>query len=347
MLSQTDLEVVINDFKKNSMPNDRYTSFDYCYNYFRSTSDLEADLEKSCLVLGFYLASWGMFRGSSFLLNKSLYHLKPTIIYINNLDDSCWEIDVDKYDEKNIAIILRIYEEIKKLLIPNGNQALTLVTKVLLGVFGFVPAFDRKFCESFRQIFQGRCGFRSLNENSLNFIHKFYLENRTSIDSLSSRTFTTDFTSGGKTKISYPKAKIIDMYGFNKNSITMTEKVFEIASEGGSICIVRHGNEFVYQRDEFNPITLKAEEFKEVKYQNFKEPFHLIDKKYPWYLLQLEAVHDDYKDFVTKKLIKKLNNNAIPAEELTYSIDSLEKCLNIELNMTATEGKPTWSYKRK
>ncbi|EKM28037.1 hypothetical protein VCHENC02_6024, partial [Vibrio harveyi] len=29
------------------------------------------DMEKSCLALGFYLASWGMFRGSSFMLEKS------------------------------------------------------------------------------------------------------------------------------------------------------------------------------------------------------------------------------------------------------------------------------------
>lgn len=37
----------------------RYTSFDYCYNYFASHRGkaLLDDVEKSCLVLGFYLAS--------------------------------------------------------------------------------------------------------------------------------------------------------------------------------------------------------------------------------------------------------------------------------------------------
>jgi len=216
MIKQTDIELVINDFKDKSKPDDRYTSFDYCYNYFRSTNDLTVDIEKSCLVLGFYLASWGMYRGSSFLLQHSVNHFKPTILYINSLDKTVWNIDVDKYDDKNIEIIIDIYKEIRKRLIPNGNTDLTLVTKVLLGVFGFIPAFDNYFCNTFRIIFDGQCGFRRVNKASLNFIQNFYQENRASIENLSANTFTTDFLSGKKTKINYPKAKIIDMYGFNK-----------------------------------------------------------------------------------------------------------------------------------
>ncbi len=52
------LETIINEFKSKSKPTDRYTSFDYCNNYFKTTYNLKTDLEKSCLVLGFYLASW-------------------------------------------------------------------------------------------------------------------------------------------------------------------------------------------------------------------------------------------------------------------------------------------------
>lgn len=61
------LEQLVIDFKNESQEkNHRYTSFDYCYNYFHPTNNSKQDIEKSCLVLGFYLASWGMFRGSSF-----------------------------------------------------------------------------------------------------------------------------------------------------------------------------------------------------------------------------------------------------------------------------------------
>ncbi len=63
----------VHHFTKISYPDHRNSSFDYCYNYFRS-NNAEAilrDKEKSCAILGFYLASWGMMRGSSFLLQKS------------------------------------------------------------------------------------------------------------------------------------------------------------------------------------------------------------------------------------------------------------------------------------
>jgi hypothetical protein len=89
-----------------------------------------------------------------------------------------------------------------------------LITKVLLGVFGFVPAFDNYFCNTFRTIADGQCGFRKVNKKSLTFVKDFYVANKQTIDNLSEQTFTTEFTTGRKTKINYPKAKIIDMYGF-------------------------------------------------------------------------------------------------------------------------------------
>jgi len=211
---KTDIDTIVNKFKIQSNPDDRYTSFDYCYNYFRATNDITKDIEKSCLVLGFYLASWGMFRGSSFLLQKSVKHFEPTIRYIAMLDSSVWEIDVDNYDENNILTIIKIYNDIKTRLINNNNSDLTLITKILLGVFGFIPAFDNYFCNSFRAISGGQCGFRKVNVKSLTFIKTFYESNKTTIDRLSAETFTTDFMTGQKTIINYPKAKIIDMYGF-------------------------------------------------------------------------------------------------------------------------------------
>jgi len=52
---------------------ERYASFDYCFNYFQTFREEDkieelADLshiQLSSLQLGFYLASWGMLRGSS------------------------------------------------------------------------------------------------------------------------------------------------------------------------------------------------------------------------------------------------------------------------------------------
>jgi hypothetical protein len=213
-LIRPDIESTVKMFLAKSNPDDRYISFDYCYNYFQTTKDLTKDLEKSCLVIGFYLASWGMFRGSSFLLQKSVKHFQPTIQYIATLEKSIWNIDVPNYDEKNIQRIIKIYKDIKNRLILNGNADLTLVTKILLGVFGFVPAFDNYFCNTFRVISNRQCGFRTVSAKSLTFIRRFYEANQQTIDRLSEQTFTTDFETEKKTTINYPKAKIIDMYGF-------------------------------------------------------------------------------------------------------------------------------------
>jgi len=65
----------------------RYASFDYCFNYFQSFHDDDripaltdaGQIETSCLQLGFYLASWGMFRGKAALLQHSAKSLGPAV----------------------------------------------------------------------------------------------------------------------------------------------------------------------------------------------------------------------------------------------------------------------------
>ena len=90
---------------------------------------------------------------------------------------------------------------------------MTLVTKIMLGVYGIIPAFDSFFTDTFRSIFKNECGFRSVNTKSLNHIKQFYEHNKDDIDYWSTKIFTTDFLTGKKTNVNYTKAKIIDMYG--------------------------------------------------------------------------------------------------------------------------------------
>ena len=71
----------------------RYASFDYCFNYFQEkhkNGEIKTivkdskNIQLSCLQLGFYLASWGMYRGSTFLLQKSVKIFEPLIKYITS-----------------------------------------------------------------------------------------------------------------------------------------------------------------------------------------------------------------------------------------------------------------------
>ena len=58
-----------NDLKVDE--NGRYRSWEHCYSYFiKARGSQEIDYDYLSLQLAFYLASWGMYRGSSFLLQK-------------------------------------------------------------------------------------------------------------------------------------------------------------------------------------------------------------------------------------------------------------------------------------
>jgi len=147
------IEIFIDGRGKNKgrSPDERYASFDYCYNYFYSfykenkLNELSntANLELSCLHLSFYLASWGMLRGSSFLLEKSIKSYTKLIIAISKINPKLWEIDVDNYTYENIQLLLGSKQVIIDALGEKNNPSDTLVTKIMLGVFANVPAFDQ------------------------------------------------------------------------------------------------------------------------------------------------------------------------------------------------------------
>jgi len=194
---------------KGRKPNERYASFDYCFNYFQSfrekgcIKDLSNDenIQLSCLHLAFYLASWGMLRGSSALLEKSLGHYKDLIINISQFDEKIWDIDIDVYTQENVSLLL----ECKRMIIDSLDKASdTLVTKIMLGVYANVPAFDANFCKGFK--------INKFEKKSLLLLSQFYKENKDLIDKYDIYTF--DFTTGKETKRKYTKAKIIDMIGF-------------------------------------------------------------------------------------------------------------------------------------
>ena len=193
-------------------PQERYASFDYCYNYFQSfrengrVADLvtSENIQQSCLQLGFYLASWGMLRGSTFLLWKSIKFYEPLLHCIAQVNPAVWSIDADCYTEENIEVLMECEHQLVEALREGGRVSGTLVTKIMLGVFGNVPAFDSLFVQGM--------GVRWSGAKALRCVGNFYKDNKPIIDSY--RIETLDFYSGNKTHRLYPKAKIIDMVGF-------------------------------------------------------------------------------------------------------------------------------------
>ena len=215
-LEVSDITKIVEKFEEKHDACGRDASFDYCYNYFHPSNknDLTKNIEQSCLSLGFYLASWGMFRGSSFMLKKSSKHFEPLVEYIASAPKEAWYIDANNFKDENIDFLIDQYNDIKKILIPGSHAHLTLVTKVMLGVFASVPAYDSFFTNSFKNIFKGDCAFTVFNKKSLQCIYEFYQSNQSAIDKINLNT--VDFISGEKTKLKYTNSKIIDMYGFTR-----------------------------------------------------------------------------------------------------------------------------------
>jgi len=122
------------------------------------------------------------------------------------MDKKLWEIDVDNYNEENIEKLLSCKKQIIDALGRENRPTDTLVSKIMLGVFSNIPAFD----ENVKKVLRSN----SLNKKSLEKIKNFYEKNKKSFDSI--KIHTLSFSTGKKTNIIYKKAKLIDMYLFMK-----------------------------------------------------------------------------------------------------------------------------------
>lgn len=151
-MNKDDAQYFLSEFTKLlGSPNHRYLSWEHCYNIF-STERLKKspDIDLLSLHLGFYLASWGMMRGSSQLLQKDYkIHtgainilLKPQYI---GLWGKTWKDS--KTDKNELDLLFNkggLVDELSEYyqgvdITPTD----TLITKILLGTMGCVPAYDR------------------------------------------------------------------------------------------------------------------------------------------------------------------------------------------------------------
>lgn len=192
-------------FRKSQEPIDRNRSFDYCFNYFQSHHEKSdwPNSEISCHQLGFYLASWGMLRGSADLSKRSVKIFAPIIDLIIDSNKELWKIDADDYSAEARELIFEFRDKIRAKF--NKMPSDILITKIMLGVFGSVPAFDTYFKKSFKHEF---------THDALIRIGEFYSEHKELIDEY--RIPTLDFETGGNTKYRYTRAKVIDMVYFTQ-----------------------------------------------------------------------------------------------------------------------------------
>ena len=195
-----------------SDPHGRYLSWEHCYKAFLENRDAndEQAIDHLALHLAFYLASWGMYRGSSFLLQKDYKVHIPVvkIIQEKKYDPLVGICAKDLCKEQNLALLEDIGERICECYAAEGpaidgkvNAASdTLITKTLLGTLGCVPAYDRYYKESVKKyhISSGK-----YNSDSVYRVAKFYCDHEDEFERLRLEL--------SERRIEYPPMKLMDM----------------------------------------------------------------------------------------------------------------------------------------
>ena len=197
--------------------NHRYLSWEHCYQQFRlarlERDKKEPDLDYLSLQLAFYLASWGMYRGSSFLLQRDYkVHipivkeiLKPEYDCLQGLE--CDNMLADKIVQERLVEIdtklEQFYKAIRQSVVnkPIKNAiSKILITKVLLGTLGCTPAYDRFFIIGARKT-KVTSGLFSLH--SMKRLSAFYEENKSQFEAVREKYRIGDQR--------YPQMKLLDM----------------------------------------------------------------------------------------------------------------------------------------
>lgn len=193
-------------------PHGRYMSWRHCYKAFSENRNITDDqvIDYLSLHLAFYLASWGMYRGSSFLLQKDYkVHIPVVMIIQEEQYNPLHSISAENLcEEENLALLNDIAGRIRGCYAKEqpstdgitNNATDTLVTKILLGTLGCVPAFDRYYVNSVKKnhISKGLFG-----RNSVRSVAEFYSDNLETFENLRHEL--------SKCGVEYPPMKLMDM----------------------------------------------------------------------------------------------------------------------------------------
>ena len=195
----------------------RFKSWEHCYKaYYLARKQKKPDVDKLCLHLAFYLASWGMYRGSSFLLQKD-YQIHEDIVktLLDKRYDPLCGIRCNQYlEDDNIDLLDELYNNIssKYRIVRSSVRdddveteiSQTLITKILLGTMGCVPAYDQYFKKGLRAL-----GIASgeFSKQSISDISEWYLEHEDKFE----KTRKNMIIENGEERLLYPQMKVIDM----------------------------------------------------------------------------------------------------------------------------------------
>jgi len=206
-----------------AIENGRSRSWEHCYRVFRDArTDPSPDCDYLSLHLAFYLASWGMYRGSSFLLQKDYKVLVPIVEEILKPEYGClFGVACADLRESEVQVMLKnVYDYIAAQFGPIRNEVAgrevptpvspVLITKILMGTLGCVPAYDRFFQDGAKYL---GLEHNSYKENSLLELADIYEAHNDRLEEARRGMRVGDLI--------YPQMKVLDMgfwqIGFEKS----------------------------------------------------------------------------------------------------------------------------------
>lgn len=188
-------DIIKEYIEKCNEKNHRYLSWEHCYVAFTKS---ENSIDYLALHLAFYLASWGMYRGSTDLLQKDykvhigiVKYIKPIVLKRNYITE--------------VNEIQKIMNDIASIYGDNDVKASkTLQTKILLGTLGCFPALDRFFID----------GWKLENSEASPTVETVIAFAKSHVNEIEESQKIIN------RNISYPSMKVVDMYfwqlGYNK-----------------------------------------------------------------------------------------------------------------------------------
>lgn len=206
--------------------NGRYRSWEHCYSHFiKARGSKEIDYDYLSLQLAFYLASWGMYRGSSFLLQKDYkVHIPVVKELLSKEYDALAGIECIEFRKESNQQLLReinsflgqyydkIRREVKGQELKN-QLSFTLITKILMGTLGCVPAYDRYFIAGIKK---QKVTTGNYNLKSIMKLVDFYEKNSVRLEPVREKMEVDGMP--------YPQMKMLDM-GFWRIGFEL-DKVF-------------------------------------------------------------------------------------------------------------------------
>ena len=174
----------------------RFLSWDICYEKFQSTTNNDL----LSLHLAFFLASWGMYRGSSQLLqNNYLIHKKAVQIILSKQNPN--DLAPTTF-EAYFSQVKSLIQKLKKhYLLHNISPTDTLISKIILGT-ALSPALDRYFIEGVKS--KGE-KFTCLSDENLMALYNYTITHKEEIKAC--KEFVLK-----RINKNYPSMKIIDIY---------------------------------------------------------------------------------------------------------------------------------------